>query len=340
MNSRDRVIRTLEFNTPDRIPVDLWVLPAARQKYGGELDRLLDRHERDIVQFDGPLDLSFGPEAYRRGSYTDLWGCGWSNLQSGIVGEVKNPALAGAGIDMIGRYRPPADKFRAMWNEYRPKLDIEIGKAAGNMKFTLGGWINIFERMQFLRGTEDLYCDIAGSDDEFFMIRDIVSSFYKSYIKEWLGTGVDGMVFGDDWGSQRSLLISPDVWRLYFKPVYKELIDMVRDAGKYVFFHSDGYIMDLYQEFIDLGVNAVNSQLWCMGVGNVAERFAGRITFWGEISRQDILPSGSPDDIKAAADMMKKFLFINGGGLIGQSETGGDVPLENIEAVLRCWNDQ
>jgi uroporphyrinogen decarboxylase len=75
--------------------------------------------------------------------------------------------------------------------------------------------------------------------------------------------------------------------------------------------------MDIYQDFIDMGVNAINSQLWCMGVENVADKFAGKITFWGEISRQNILPKGSPDDIRAAAEKMKKHLFINGGGLIG-----------------------
>jgi uroporphyrinogen decarboxylase len=74
-----------------------------------------------------------------------------------------------------------------------------------------------------------------------------------------------------------------------------------------------------------------------MGVENVAEKFAGEITFWGEISRQDILPKGSRDDIKSAAEKMKKYLFKNG-GLIGQSEAGRDVSLENIRAVLSCWN--
>ena len=114
-------------------------------------------------------------------------------------------------------------------------------------------------------------------------------------------------------------------------------IARAREAGKKVFFHSDGYILELYPEFIELGVDAINSQLWCMGVEKVAERFAGKITFWGEISRQQTLPFGTPEDIYAAAETMKKELFRNG-GLIGQSEVGGDVSLENVEAVLTAWN--
>jgi uroporphyrinogen decarboxylase len=75
-----------------------------------------------------------------------------------------------------------------------------------------------------------------------------------------------------------------------------------------------------------------------MGVEKVAEKFAGKITFWGEISRQNILPQGTPDDVYNAAQLMKKHLFVNGGGLIGESEINRDVPLENIEAALRSWN--
>ena len=94
--------------------------------------------------------------------------------------------------------------------------------------------------------------------------------------------------------------------------------------------------MDLYQEFIDLGVDAINSQLWCMGVENVAEKFAGKLCFWGELSRQDTLPNGTPEEIIKKAELMKKHLFLNG-GLIGQSEVGRDVPMKNVEAVLTCW---
>jgi uroporphyrinogen decarboxylase len=339
MNSKERVIKTLEFKNPDRIAVDLWVLPATKLKYGEAFDKMLDKYDTDIVQFSGPLDLSFDPRAYMQGSYTDLWGSKWSNLQAGIVGEVKEPVIADADIEKIDSYVPPIQKFKEMWSDNRPKLDMQIKTAADNKKFIIGGWISIFERMQFLRGTENLYCDIAEHNEELLKISEHVSSFYKSYLKAWLETDVDGIAFGDDWGSQRALLISPDMWRQYFKPIYQELFDMVKAKGKYVFFHSDGNIMDIYQEFIDMGVDAINSQIWCMGVENVAEKFAGKITFWGEISRQDILPMGTTDDIRAAAEKMKKYLFINGGGLIGQSETGKDVPIENIEALLTSWNN-
>ena len=75
-----------------------------------------------------------------------------------------------------------------------------------------------------------------------------------------------------------------------------------------------------------------------MNVEEIARRFSGRITFWGELSRQKTLPFGGKDDIRKAAEKMKKSFFVNGGGLIGQCEIGIDVSLENIEEALTCWN--
>lgn len=335
MNSRERVIKTLEFNNPDKIPIDLWILPAARLKYGKAFEDILNKHERDIISIDGPLDLSYNPKTYEKGSYTDAWGTNWTNLQDGMVGEVKNPIFE--KTEKISMYNPPIEVFRNEWKEYRPKMDEKIRTSRMKNKFVIGGWVSIFERMQFLRGTENLYCDMAEQSDDFFKILDIVFSYYREYVNVWLETDVDAIGFGDDWGSQRSLLISPGMWKSIFRPVYKELFDMIKAKEKYVFFHSDGYIWDLYPEFIDLGVDAINSQLWCMGIENVAEKFAGKITFWGEISRQNTLPNGTPTDIKVAAEKMKKYLF-KGGGLIGQSEVGKDVPLENVQAVLAAWD--
>jgi uroporphyrinogen decarboxylase len=328
MHSKERVIRTLRFQQPDRIPVDLWVLPALSIRYGDALQELLDRNVIDIAR--APYnDPTFDERHYRIGSYRDVWGSVWKNAQEGIIGEVKEYPLD--DYEKLKDYRSPITLLKGGFEETDDYIE------AHGDKFILGGWISIFERMQFLRGTENLYMDIADDCDELYLLRDIVTDFYREYLRQWLEHDVDAICFGDDWGSQRSLLVSPDSWRRVFRPVYKELIDNVKAKGKYVFFHSDGYIMELYQEFIDLGVDAINSQLWCMGVENVAERFAGRTCFWGELSRQETLPHGTPDDIRKCAEIMKKNLFINGGGLIGQSEAGKDVSLENIEAVLNCW---
>ena len=81
-----------------------------------------------------------------------------------------------------------------------------------------------------------------------------------------------------------------------------------------------------------------HSQVWCMGLDKVSEKCNGRITNWGEICRQHILPEGSVEDVIDAVHKMKEALWVNG-GLIGQFEAGPDMPLENIKAGLIHWND-
>ena len=340
MTGRERVLRTLAFQGTDRIPMDMWVLPAARLHHGKAFEDLCRKNadKLDIAAFVGPIDHGLTPEYYQVGKFTDPWGSIWSNLQEGVIGEVKEPVLA--DYDRLAGYKAPTERFLREWAAEKEALAGRIAEARAQGKFILGGWISIFERLQFLRGTEDLYCDIALEEDGMFAMMDLVMDFMRVYLDAWLEMDIDGIPFGDDWGSQRSLLISPNAWVKLFKPLYQELFDRIHAAGKKVFFHSDGYIWDLYPHFIDMGVDAVNSQLWCMGVKKVAEQFAGKITFWGEISRQDILPQGSPEEVKAAAKAMIRALHVNGGGLIGQSEINKDVPLANVEAFFEAWNEE
>ena len=116
------------------------------------------------------------------------------------------------------------------------------------------------------------------------------------YLKEvelWANTEVDAINLMDDWGTQSGLLVSPDIFRNIFKPMYREYIEIAKRYNKYVFFHSDGYITEVIPDLIEVGVDALNSQVFCMGTKELGERFRGKVTFWGEVDRQQCLPYGS-----------------------------------------------
>lgn len=340
MTGRERVLRALNFEPTDRVPMDIWVLPAARLAHGEAFAQLQKRYEDriDIMSFVGPFDHGFTPEYYMVGTFTDPWGSVWRNLQPGVVGEVKQPVFA--DYEAMRGYVSPKAEFLRQWEQHKPALEQQLREARKTGKFLIGGWVSVFERLQFLRGTEDLYCDIALEEPELFALIDLVMDFLRVYVDAWAQMDVDAIPFGDDWGTQISLLISPVTWVKLFQPLYQELFDRIHAAGKKVFFHSDGYIFDLYPHFIEMGVDAINSQLWCMGVEKVAGQFAGKITFWGEISRQNTLPNGTPEDVKASARKMMQLLRVNGGGLIGQSEMNRDVPLANVQAFYEAWDEE
>ena len=340
MTGRERVLRALNFEPTDRVPMDIWVLPAARLAHGEAFAQLQKRYEDriDIMSFVGPFDHGFTPEYYTVVTFTDPWGSVWRNLQPGVVGEVKQPVFA--DYEAMRGYVSPKAEFLRQWEQHKPALEQQLREARKTGKFLIGGWVSVFERLQFLRGTEDLYCDIALEEPELFGLIELVMDYLRAYVDAWAQMDVDAIPFGDDWGTQISLLISPVTWVKLFQPLYQELFDRIHAAGKKVFFHSDGYIFDLYPHFIEMGVDAINSQLWCMGVEKVAEQFAGKITFWGEISRQNTLPNGTPEDVKASARKMMQLLRVNGGGLIGQSEMYRDVPLANVQAFYEAWDEE
>ncbi len=336
MNSRDRVAATLEFQNPDRVPVDIWIHRATQLKYGQALDAILEKYPPDIVRLFGPTDRNFYPEMSDVGDIKDAWGSTWRILRQGINGEVKIPAIR--DISEVPAYQPPIEWFAQEWQKYDDLIDSKIQTGRRNDKFVIGGYIEIFQRMQFIRGTENLLYDLAAEPESVIILRDKVLDYFKQYLHYWLKKDVDAIYFADDWGSQRSLLVSPKMWKEIFKPAYQEIMNIVKESGKFIFYHTCGHVLGLYNEFIDLRIDSINSQINCMGIENIAEQFAGRITFWGELDRQHLLPFGTPQDIHRAAEIMKEKLFVNGGGLIGQSVAGVDVPLENIEAILTCWN--
>ena len=336
MNSRERVIAALRFQNPDRIPVDMWIHRATQLKYGKDLDALLERYPLDIVRLFGPTDRNFYPEMSDVGDIKDAWGSTWRILRQGINGEVKIPAIE--DISKVQEYKTPLEWLAKEWQKHDGVIDRKIEKGRKNNKFIYGGYIEIFQRMQFIRGTENLLYDLAGDPESAIVLRDKVTEYFKQYLRYWLKKDVDAIYFSDDFGTQRSLLISPKMWREIFKPAYQEIMTLVKESGKFIFYHTCGHVLPLYPEFIELGIDAVNSQIHCMGLENVAEKFAGKMTFWGEMDRQNLLPFGTPEEIYRSAALMKEKLFVKGGGLIGHSVAGVDVPLENIKAILTCWN--
>ena len=333
MTSRERVLAALEHRTPDRPPRDLWVLPYVTLFRRAERDALLRRFPADFAspEISPGSDDSDLEKLSRAGTYTDEWGSVWHVAEPGVVGEVKGPVLEDWGA--LGRFTPPWEFLRARDWDYINR------RCEGSEKFLLSGvCARPFERLQFLRGTENLYMDLAYDSAEVRTLIEMVRDYYREDVTLWSKSGVDGVVLMDDWGSNTSLLISPEMWRAVFKPIYKEFCEIIHRAGKKVFFHSDGNIEAIYGDLIEAGVDALNSQLFCMNIEELGRRYRGKITFWGEIDRQRVLPYGTREEVHAAVRRVRAALDDGTGGVIAQCEWGKDNSLENVEAVFEAWS--
>lgn len=341
MTSRERMRRALTFDYPDRVPRDLWVLPIASNRYEREINTILEKFPLDLEppwpEWRPALDLSlrkkyYKGDRYKIGTFVDEWGCTFENIHGGTMGEVKDPLIK--SLSDVSKVKPPYEFL----NDKMARVEESWEK---NDKFILGGsfMINPFERMQWLRGTPQLYMDTIDQPLEFFELRDKMHQYFLKELERWTKTDTDGIMFGDDWGSQNSLLISPALWRKLFKPLYKDYCDLIHSAGKFVFMHSDGYIFDIYEDLIEIGVDAINSQLFCMDIEEMGRRFKGRITFWGEIDRQHVLTSENLDDIRKAVKRVKESLYDKRGGVIAQCSFEGGGRPENVEAIFKEWEN-
>lgn len=327
---RQLVYQTLEFASPPRAARQLWLLPWATDHYPDEVQRLRARFPDDIIGAPGfqPVAPVTQGNAYAVGTYIDEWGCIFENRQAGVIGEVKEPFIK-TWAD-LERLRPPYELLavdRAQVNAFCRQTD----------RFVMAGCCpRPFERLQFLRSSVNVYLDLGEESSEALALLRRIHEFYLQELEVWARTDVDGLNFMDDWGAQRALLTSPRQWRRIFKPLYKDYIDLAHSYGKKIFMHSDGYIADVIPDLVELGLDALNSQLFVMDIEAIGAQFAGKLTFWGEIDRQHILPAADPQEARRAVQRVKAALWRQG-GCIAQCEFGAGARPENVWAVFETW---
>lgn len=338
MTSRELVYDTLEYRNPPRAPRNLWTLPWAQSHYPEELARIRRDFPSDFTGAPGfqPRTSPTEGDPYRIGRYVDPWGCIFQNKQDGVIGEVKEAIV------------PPSDEEwedRSRIRIPREQLEVDAARVnrfcaeerAGKDRFIFGGTCpRPFEQLQFIRGTEQLFMDLMFLPKGFTDFLKEMHDFYCESLEIWAKTDVDSLNFMDDWGTQQSLLINPDLWVELFKPLYKDYIDIAHGAGKKIFMHSDGHTLAILPHLVELGLDAFNTQIFCMGVDKLAP-FAGKICFDGEIDRQHLLPFGTEEEVRSAVRDVKATLWKKG-GCVAQCEFGAGAKPENVRAVFDEWD--
>jgi uroporphyrinogen decarboxylase len=329
MNSRERVRRAVTFQQPDRIPLDLWTVPGTVARYGEDLAALLERFPLDM----GPTGYHIPwecDEQYLAGEWRDPWGVVWNNSHPGLFGYAHGFPAAQDAAALA--YDPPWDLAAVGCD------DIDSTLHEDHSRFALAGCVRLFERLQWLRGMERLMLDLMEDHPALYALRDRVHEFNLRNLAALLDHDVDAIQLMDDWGSQRSMLISPRTWRKVFAPCYRDMFARVHAAGKLVFFHTDGFIEPIVEDLVELGVDALNCQVTCMDAAGLGRRFAGRVCFWGEPDRQHTLPYGTPEQVHREVRDLVTHLATPEGGMIGLGTAMPDVSLTNLEAMLAAWN--
>jgi uroporphyrinogen decarboxylase len=209
----------------------------------------------------------------------------------------------------------------------------------GEARYSFGTiHLALFERLHSLRGMERVFTDFYTHEAQVRRLLAALADYALELVRQWGELGVDSVFLTDDWGSQTALMISPAMWRSFFKPHYRRLFAEIHRWEMDVVFHSCGNVLDLVEDLIEVGMDVLDPvQPGAMDQDELVRRFGGQVSFCGGIDLQQLLARGSPRQI---ADEVRRLIDTLGGASHGgyivspANVLTPEIPLENLEALF------
>ena len=194
----------------------------------------------------------------------------------------------------------------------------EQAERQANGRYKLGAWWRLFhERLWAIRGMENLMMDYYDAMDELKIVGRKILDFSKGIVDRYAALGFDGIFSSDDLGHQTGPMMSPAIFRELYFPLYEELIDYVHSKGMHMFLHSCGDNTLLMEDLIHAGLDVFHPvQKGCMDMSRTVRQFGGRISFLAGMDVQDILPHGTPAQVRQEVRFLKRTFHTGAGGLL------------------------
>lgn len=331
MTSRELVIRTLNQQPVPRIPRDLWIGCHEDVAQTEDLAEIRTRFSSDILTLPPlPPSKKSSSKSGDAKEWRDAWGCVWEVDAQGNIGELQGAPLAESG--KTASYKPPSEILA-------PARFAAADKACQSASQFVLAWSEVrpLDRLRFLRGNKTALADLGRGGKE---TRSLLAMLHETACKElelWAATEVDGVAFRDDWGGPAGLIVSSDVWRDLFRPLYREYCKILHAHDKFVFFHANGNISDLFGDLVKLEIDAIHGQLHRMNVERLAKRYRGHTTFWGGFDREQLQNPGSPQEFRDLVLSIRKLLDFGSGGVIAQCEWTPNIRRQTIVQFFEHW---
>jgi len=321
-------------------------------RYADDLAELFSRFPDDALFFPA-YDYSIGYEPPDRkdrinevqvlmqaGEWTDEWGTRWAHALGGVgATTVDNPIKDWAQLDDYLAHRMPDPHAAGRLDRARAVLAVH-----GHDKYCVGMiHLALFERLHCLRGMENTFYDLHAHKAEVARLCEALTEYLVQLIREWCRTSVSGIFLTEDWGSQEGLMISPGMWKEFFKPHYRRIFDEIHHGKKDVFFHSCGNVTRIIPELIELGADVLDPvQPAAMDLAEVARCFGGKICFCGGLDDQR-LESNNPqqvrDEVRRALETLGS-PYGNAYLIAPANLITPTTPFENIQALFEACHAQ
>jgi uroporphyrinogen decarboxylase len=326
------MLDAFEFNDPDRIPVVYHASPAGLYVHGQKLLDLFNEYPPDNpITFDelpAPSPETIDPNGRYHEIKQDAWETEWEYLIYGVHGHPRKYPFA--NWREARHYEFPACSCSGMIEK---KLLMEQKK--GYLVFS--GWISIFEKLHALRPIDEVLMSLYEEDGHCLAFLDRLVDYWMKEVEALIQSGVDVITFGDDWGTQSSTFISPPLFRKLFKPLYQKLMTPIKKAGRKVFFHSCGFLGEIFDELLDLGIDGLWPQITQSekDPGFAVKCQSHRVAIYIHPDRQKLIPFGIPCDIEKSIQGCAESYKRCGGGGIFYVEIENDAPFDNVEALIK-----
>ncbi|MGI6460454.1 MAG: uroporphyrinogen decarboxylase family protein [Candidatus Hydrogenedentales bacterium] len=319
MSSYEVVRRAIEFDRPDRLPL--------------RFEKLGLSDVRSVCW------NQIGPGNKSEKHSIDEWGCGWERSDVQNMGQVKeHPLQDWSALDSFSFPDPDTPAFYEGMEHFF-ETDEDLYRCTDIFML-------LFERMHALRGFENTLVDLYAEPERIGWLADRIIDFDLGIIRniyERFGNKIHGFGFTDDWGTERDLFISPELWVEFFKPRYQRIFDACHANGWHVWMHSCGKVNGIIEDLIDIGLNVINlQQPRALGIEEIGERFRGRICFESLCDIQHTLPFKGPAEICEEAQLLLHHWGTPDGGFIlsdyGDAQAIG-VALDTKEIMLGAFRD-
>jgi hypothetical protein len=335
MTGRERVRAAMDFRPVDIAPLQYFYVPVGYYEHGEKLNDLFATLPGDFEPFTRRPIPAPGPEEFDSdGSYhsfeRDAWGTLWERRIYGISGiPCEYPLDDLTRLDSYSPPKPPAlsgAAFEALRDGTR-----EHQKSYYKLHHTG----SLFERMCALRRDADVLCDIALDEPDIHRLADMIIDRCAAEVELAVRIGADCIGFGDDYGTERGLLMSPEMWRSFFKPRLARLFKPAVDAGLDVLFHSCGKVMELLPDLREVGATAIWPQLPAFNMEKLAARCRElKLAVAIHTDRANAMTYGNPQGVK---DLVKReyetFRMWEGGSWF-YIEPDNGFPFKNLEALV------
>jgi len=229
----------------------------------------------------------------------------------------------------------PLPRFNRAENQ--PLFDEIEGLHAKGLAAMCMMQMTVWEASWYLRSMEDLLMDMMLGDEKATLLLDRITQYAIDRITLYMQAGVDIVSLGDDLGAQTGPLMSVEMWEQWFKPRLARIIRTAREInpGVLIFYHSCGYVTPFIDGLIECGVDILNPiQPESMDFNEIHNRFGDRISFWGTLGTQQLLPFGTPQEVREVTAERIKKCGSRGGLVLGPTHlVEPEVPFENLVAM-------